>query len=166
MSAFSDLLTFLADTQLKLTQFADGLSEDELRWSDSPEEFSVLENVCHLRDLEVQGYTSRIERILSESEPSLPDIDGARIAAEGNYHAEDFHTALASFRDARIANLQKLSQATPDQLQSGAMMEGVGKITLEYLADMMRAHDEVHLEDLRVLRQRLEKRRNAHATAV
>ena len=166
MSAFSDLLNFLGDTHLKLASFAEGLSANELRWRDTAEEFSVLENICHLRDLELQGYTPRIERILAETEPSLLDVDGARLAAEGNYYAEDPTSALQAFRAARAANVLKFQNATPDELERAGMMEGVGRITLEHLAEMMRSHDEDHLEDLRVMRQRLEKRRASHATAV
>jgi hypothetical protein len=166
MSAFAELLTFLGDTHLKLAGFADGLSAEELRWRDSAEEFSVVENICHLRDLEMQGYTPRIARILTESEPSLPDFDGARVAAEGDYNAEDPSSALEVFRTARGGNVLKLQNATPDELDRAGTMEGVGRITLEHLAEMMRSHDEGHLEDLRVLRQRLEKRRQLQATMV
>jgi len=52
----------------------------------SPDEFSVLENICHLRDLELQGYTPRIRRILAEADPDLADFDGARVAAESSYN--------------------------------------------------------------------------------
>ena len=43
----------------------------------------MLEHVCHLRDIEVEGYAPRLKRILSEDGPFLPDIDGRRLASSG-----------------------------------------------------------------------------------
>jgi hypothetical protein len=44
------------------------------------------------------------------------------------------------------------------------LLEGVGRITLIELAEKMLEHDEGHIEDLRVLQQRLERRRRAGAS--
>jgi len=156
-----ELLNFLARTPAVLAGFASGLSDAELRWGSSADRFSILENICHLRDLELQGYAKRIERILNENEPELPDFDGARVAAEGNYNAEYVSTALEVFRVARNANLEKLKAAVGEGLSRTGSLEGVGQITLPRLAEMMREHDEGHLEDLRVLRQQLERHRSS-----
>ena len=153
------LLDFLADTPDKLANFAAALSDEEVRQRTSPELFSTLENICHLRDLELQGYATRIDRILTEDQPSLADFDGARVAAEGNYNGEDPGRALAEFRNGRNANVQKLRSATANELTRAGLLEGVGLITLPKLAELMGEHDEGHLEDLRVLQQQLERRR-------
>ncbi len=158
------LLNFLDATPNKLAVFAAGLSPAELCWKHSEAEFSVLENLCHLRDLEQQGYGPRIERILSELDPVLADFDGARVAAEGNYNGESPHFALQAFATAREKNVRSMKNLTEDQLQRAGVLEGVGRVTLGQLAEKMREHDEGHLEDLRVLRQQLERRRRAGAS--
>jgi hypothetical protein len=48
-----------------------------------------------------------------------------------------------------------LRSLSEEQLERAGTLEGVGKITLMRLAEMMREHDEGHIEELRVLRQRL-----------
>lgn len=53
---FRVLLDLLSETPTRLAIHTAGLSGAELRWRNSPDEFSVLENICHLRDLEFQGY--------------------------------------------------------------------------------------------------------------
>ncbi len=93
---FAALLAFLDETPNQLANSTSGLSNQELRFQNSPEEFSVLENICHLRDLELQGYTPRIRRILAEADPALADFDGARVAAESNYNNEQPGSALRS----------------------------------------------------------------------
>lgn len=156
---FPDLLQFLDGTPAQISELIDGLSDSELRWQDSESEFSAVASICHLRDLEVQGYATRIKRILDESDPALPDFDGARVAAESNYNQEQLDAAFPAFLLTRKQNVQKLRSLTEEQLRRTGTLEGVGRITLTRLAQMMREHDEGHLEDLRVLRQRLEKKR-------
>ena len=156
---FTALLEWLDDTPNKVASFIAEFSDAELRFQNSPDEFSALENVCHLRDLELQGYTSRIRRIMEEATPALADFDGARVAAESSYNSERPASALQAFQTARRENVEKLGAATEQELGSEGKLEGVGSITLRRLAEMMREHDEGHLADLRVLRQRIERTR-------
>jgi hypothetical protein len=62
---------------------------------------SPLETICHLRDIEAEGYTTRINRILIETNPVLGDIDGGRLAVERNYNDQDPDLALHEFTIAR-----------------------------------------------------------------
>jgi len=155
---FAALLDFLDDTPAQLTNFTRALTDVDLRLQSSPGEFSALENICHLRDLELQGYTTRIRRILSETEPALADFDGARVAAESFYNNEQLDTALSAFQQARRENVATLRSLTEALRQRSGTLEGVGRITLRRLAEMMREHDEGHLDDLRILSQRLKHR--------
>ncbi|MGH9931926.1 MAG: DinB family protein [Pyrinomonadaceae bacterium] len=157
---FRTLLDFLNETPIKLANFTGGLSDTEFRLQNSPDEFSALENICHLRDLELQGYTPRIKRILAEANPALADFDGARVAAESSYNNEQPGVALQAFQTARRENVELLRTLTEEQLEREGTLAGVGSITLRRLAEMMREHDEGHLEDLRVLLQRLKRNRN------
>lgn len=156
---FAALLAFLAETPNQLAHSTSGLSNQELRFQNSPEEFSVLENLCHLRDLERQGYTPRIRRILAEVDPALADFDGARVAAESDYNNEQPGSALEAFQAARQQNVAVLRTLTEGQLNREGNLAGVGKVTLRRLAEMICEHDEGHLADLRALRRRLERSR-------
>jgi hypothetical protein len=151
------LLSFLDETPKKLAILSRGLSNAEFRFKNSADEFSVLENICHLRDLELQAYTSRIRRMIAETNPSLADFDGARVAAENDYDNEQPHFALQTFQTARKENVETMRGLTEEQLKREATLEGVGRITLRRLAELMREHDEGHLEDLRILGERLKR---------
>jgi hypothetical protein len=155
---FVVLLERLNETPNKLASFTAGLSQAELQFQNSPDEFSVLENICHLRDLELQGYTPRISRILAEADPALADFDGARVAAESNYQNEQPQVALRTFQIARKANVDRLRSLSEEELKREGTCEGVGTITLRQLVGKMREHDEGHLDDLRVLRLQLNRR--------
>jgi hypothetical protein len=161
---FISLLEFLSITAARISELVEGLSDSELLWRNTGSEFSAVENICHLRDLELRGYLPRISRMLDETVPALADFDGARVAAESNYNREQPGLAFQAFVLTRKENVQKLRSSTEEQLRREGTLEGVGKITLKRLAEMMREHDEGHIEDLRVLRQRLEKLRSREAS--
>ena len=146
----SDLIDALARTpeRLRVTITAQiaNFSEEQLRKRRADDEFSAVETICHLRDIEVEGYTVRINRLLNEELPSLPDIDGARLAVERHYNSQNIQQALDAFRQARIQNVRILRGLAPEQLGRAGTLEGVGDVTLERLLLMMREHDEDHLQ--------------------
>ena len=77
-----ELIETLARTPEAIANLVHDLSNDDLRWRNENGEFSAIENVCHLRDIEVEGYTVRLNRIINQENPFLADIDGGRLAIE------------------------------------------------------------------------------------
>jgi len=53
------------------------------------DEFCAVEHVCHLRDLERDGFTPRIQSVIDNDDPQLFDFDGAGVAAASDYRAEN-----------------------------------------------------------------------------
>ena len=149
------LLDALSRTPAEVTRLVKGLPQERLRTRPNPEEFSAVENVCHLRDIEVDGYAQRIARILNETNPTLADVDGARLAIERDYNSQELEPALETFRQTRERNVQLLRKLAASNFDRKALLEGVGEITLFKLIGMMNEHDEGHLEDLRWLSRAL-----------
>jgi hypothetical protein len=151
------LLAQLAHTPAQLAELIDGLPQDSVRVRQAPDEFSVVENVCHLRDIEVEGYAIRIRRLLTEDHPALTDIDGTRLAIEREYNRQDLQEALMTFTRARQENLSLLGKTSDSDFEREGELEGVGKINLEKLLEMICEHDEGHIDELRIARRRLLK---------
>jgi hypothetical protein len=114
--------------------------------------FSLVEHVCHLRDIEIEGYRARIERMLAEATPYLPDLDGDRLARERNYPSQDLRAAERAFAETRATLVLQLAALMPEERRRAGMLEGVGRITLADLAATMRQHDREHLAELAALR--------------
>ncbi len=148
---FAALVTSLSRMPDALTGMLGELPERAVAIRASPDEFSVLENICHLRDIEMEGYATRIRRILNEDNPSLADIDGSRLAIERSYNAQSLSEALQSFTKARQENVALLSQVSEEQLNRTGVLEGAGEVTLGKLMLMMNEHDEGHLDELRLI---------------
>lgn len=148
-------LASLEKTPKKVVQLTNGLTDAELRAKDAGGAFSVLENVCHLRDIETDGYTERIARILNENKPLLPDINGSRLAIERDYNNQELEASVQAFAHARGRNIETLQALDEKQINREGKLEGVGRITLGELLRMMREHDEDHIRELRTIRARL-----------
>lgn len=151
-----DIVDSLATTPETVASLVNNLSNRQLRFRNSPEEFSALENVCHLRDIEIDGYGERIVRILNESQPLLPDIDGGRLAVERDYNSQSLELFLQDFTHARGRNIELLKGLSANQIKREGRLEGVGLISLQELLRMMGEHDEDHIRELRVIRKRFE----------
>jgi hypothetical protein len=144
-----NLLATLERTPVEIARLVNDLPPSQLVVRPTPDEFSVLENVSHLRDLEIEGYAVRIQRLLAEDGPALADFDGARVAMERDYNKNNPREALAEFTSARRRNLALLENASTEQFERKGLLEGVGEISLARLLEMMLEHDEGHLDDLR-----------------
>jgi len=150
---FNELLSLLAAAPAKIQRLLEKTSDEQLRRRPSEGEFSCLENVCHLRDIEADGYTTRIHRILKEDKPLLADIDGGRLAVEREYNKQDVHEALRAFARARTESTSVLADLRPEELSREGTLEGVGNVKLEDLLLMMRDHDAGHLKDIEQMLQ-------------
>ena len=155
---FKDLLASLGRTPELINDMLSRVPQSS--WNTRPlaGEWSFAENMCHLRDLEREGYGVRIVRILEEEMPFLPDFDGAAIAKERNYAEQDAGQALEDFAAARANNVARLSKLEPGSLARTATLEGSGVITLRRLMDFINDHDTHHLADLRRLFEPLGKK--------
>lgn len=120
---------------------------DALQWKPAPEEFSLVEHACHLRDLEREGYLVRVRRMLAEVLPELPGFDGATLAQERHYLAQDAHAAAREFAAARAELLWRLKALTAADLAREGRFEG-RRICMADLVAMIAEHDHGHREEI------------------
>ena len=121
-------------------------------WDGVPSEaLTALEQVCHVRDIEVEGYQRRIARTLAEDTPFLPSIDTDALVRDRRYAEDDAGAALAAFRAARVATLRTIEGIAPRDFGRPAMFEGYGPVTLRGLVHFLCSHDQQHLAGLQWL---------------
>ena len=145
---FETLLLTLESTPALLAQAADVLSPSCARHRPAEGAFSFVENVWHMADLEREGYGSRIQRILAEDNPALPNFDGDRLARERGYQERDIVQGLAVFAHARAQNLATLRLLRPADWERSGSQEGVGRVSLSDIPRMMAEHDRSHGADI------------------
>jgi hypothetical protein len=121
--------------------------EENLALRPSPDMFALVEQACHLRDLEREGYLVRVRRILTENRPALEGFDGQAVAAERDYASQDAHAAAQDFAAARRELVAVLGALSPAELAREATFEGRA-ITLAGLVGMIDAHDTGHRQEI------------------
>ena len=147
----NDAITALRLMPETLQQKIEGLTDAQIHFRPQGGYFSVLENICHLRDIEIEGYGVRLKRILADNHPTLPDLDGGQLARERRYSEQALQPALDAFIQARHANLEILEKVTEPQVARTAHLETVGEITLGKLLELWVEHDRGHVQELRQL---------------
>jgi hypothetical protein len=143
----------LSETAGALRHFMPEFTEGALRrppqvQASGVETFSAIGHVCHLRDIEIEGYQVRIRRLRSEENPVLPSLSGERLAIERQYDLEDRDRALAAFEAGRQESLVMLRSVEPPEWDRAGAFEGYGQISLLRLVEIMVEHDSGHLQAL------------------
>ncbi|MEO5677811.1 MAG: DinB family protein [Usitatibacter sp.] len=134
----------------------DATPPDDLGSRPGPEEFSLLEHACHLRDLEREGYLVRARRALTEACPALEPFDGAKVAAARDYLSQDARIAAREFAAARRELVGLLTPLTVDDMRREARF-GDQPVCLGDLVAMMVEHDRGHRGEIERLVDELEE---------
>lgn len=121
-------------------------------WEGIPSErFSPLGQLCHVRDIEIDGYHVRLRRMLEEDRPLLVSLDSDALASERRYDTADAAGVLAEFRTARRRTIDIVSRLTPAQLARTAAFEGYGALTVRGLVHYLCSHVQQHLAGMQWL---------------
>jgi hypothetical protein len=153
----NDVLDALARMPEELARVLRSIPEGRLRWTPSSwggapgETFSAVGHLCHLRDIERDGYHVRIQRMLDEPDPMLVSLDGYEIARERAYEQADAEAALAAFAAARAETVARLRPLDDARLDRAGDFAEYGRLTLRALVHYLRSHDQQHLAGLHFL---------------
>ena len=154
-NTFAANLAALAAMPARLAEIAAAIPAGRWRTRAKDGGFSLQEHTCHLRDIEIEAFRARLERILAESMPMLPDVDGAALARARDYHRQDLTRAQAVFAAVRADMVQRFAGLSPEDRRRVGVMEGVGEITIDGLVAKMLEHDAEHAAELDQLRRDL-----------
>lgn len=149
-----EVFRILGSTPDQIRQLVAGLSEQQLRFRPSQEEWSIKEVMAHLRDTaELAQY--RLRRILTEDNPLLPAFEPDKTASERNYLGNPTDPILPAFEERRRQVLETLRGLSEAQWQRTGVREGLGQMTLSEIMERMAEHDLTHLEQMRRVRAQL-----------
>ncbi len=143
-----ELLASLISMPEYLREIFAGLTSEQARTPGPDGAFSPVEHAWHLADLEREGFAVRIVRLLSESEPYLPDFDGTKIAAERNYRSLSLEEGILAFMEARRKNIAALPAIDSPMWSRSGTQEGVGGVSLCDVPNFMLQHDSAHRAEI------------------
>jgi hypothetical protein len=121
-------------------------------WDGVPsEQFTAIEQICHVRDIEIDGYHERLRRMLETESPLLESIDSYVVAKQKRYGEEDAEAVFAAIRAARERTLQIIRPLGERELARTGEFEGYGTLTVKSLIHYLCSHDQQHLSGLQWL---------------
>jgi len=106
-------------------------------------DFALVEQACHLRDLDREAFLVRACRMLAETRPELEPFHGDAAARERDYIAQDADRATRDFAAARAELITLFASLAPRELERDGLFAGE-RITLRGLVAMVEAHDAEH----------------------
>ncbi|MFY0568665.1 DinB family protein [Archangium lansingense] len=165
MTMIATTLSALAEFPSQLEQFYDAFPRELTRWiPDSwegcpSENLTALEQICHVRDIELEGYHVRFRRLLNETGPVLASLDTYALVKERNYAAAEPSAVFGAFRAARQATVETLRPLSDEQLARAGTFEGYGPVTVRGLLHYLCSHDQQHLAGLQWLMGKAESAR-------
>ncbi|MGZ5431146.1 MAG: DinB family protein, partial [Thermoanaerobaculia bacterium] len=148
-------LETLAATPAALKAALRGVPRKLLLFTPAPGKWSILEILCHLRDMEREAYLERYTRILAENEPRLPDLNGDALAIERDYRGQKAGDVLRDWARLRRESLRLLKKSKPEQWRRAGIHETAGRLTID---DLVVRHavgnDAAHLAQIDAIKRR------------
>jgi DinB superfamily len=139
-------LRILRRTPGSLRELLGPASAAELAWRPPSGRWSISMVLAHLADVEVNGFQSRFQVMLSADQPRLPSYDQMALFQAGAQF--DAYAEIARFEERRAATLALL-EAMPDGAgERTGRHEELGVITVAQLLNEFAFHDLGHLRQV------------------
>lgn len=157
MSELSYLLGLLRRFPEALNAQLDAVPESAIdfapnSWEGVPsEELTIRQQICHLRDIETDGYAVRFARVLSEENSFLASVDTYALVSSRDYDRTNIIAAFDAFASARSETIEMLAGAKTVDLNRIGEFEGYGPVTLKGLVHFLVSHDQQHLSGIQWL---------------
>ena len=141
----AELSQRLANTIPSLRELTAKLGPDEWLYRPSPDEWSVTEIICHLRDVDREIHLPRLHSLIIEKEPFMPGVVSDDWAIERDYQAQDGQAALAALSATRAELLDLLPPAGSPIWERRGRHTFFGPTSFLELVCLALEHDILHL---------------------
>ena len=130
-----------------ITRFCKGIPEHIADQNQGADYFTLREVLAHLADWE-PIWLERIQRIVQEDSPVLPNIDEGKIAELNNYATTPVEVSLEKFTSGRSALVEYLQSLPSEAFARSGIRPEIGTITIKDIATIVLAHDTYHIAQL------------------
>ena len=158
-SSRSAFLATLRATPAVLDSFSRILPEVDWARRPEPEEWSLTEIFCHLRDVEMEVNLPRIHSVIESSNPFLPGQDTDPWADARQYCLQNGMQALRQFFSTRHELVELLESLDQEGWQRPARHAIFGPTRLHELVNIIASHDRLHVQQLHRLIERISPER-------
>jgi hypothetical protein len=139
----------LARTVPTLREMTHGLDLDTWRHRPGPDQWSITEVVCHLRDVDREVHYVRLRSLTDLEEPFMPGVVSDAWAVERDYQSQDGPQAFADLVLSRRKLLSLLPPVGASLWERRGRHTFFGPTTFWELVCLVLEHDELHIEQVR-----------------
>lgn len=140
----------LRETPIRIEALTAGLSPADLQRRPMPDEWSINDNLAHLRaSADVWG--RYMGRILAEDHPAFTSINPRAHLRKTDYPVQAFAPSFQAFATQRAKLLATLDALPPDAWSRTAMVKVYGELWehgVQYYGDKLARHEAVHLPQI------------------
>jgi hypothetical protein len=140
-------LAALATFPVALRQQVAGLSDAALRFRPAPGEWSVVENIGHLIDIDAL-MLGRVGQIIARDNPPLQPFDVDMAVQRGDYQNKHAPFLLATFAERRAALVEEWRYIMPANLARAGQHPTRGAVTVADLIAMVARNDLAHRDQI------------------
>lgn len=139
-------LAILRSTPAVFDTWLRGIPEPALRKKPAKDEWSVLEVLWHLADMENEVYKPQWRQLLSDPSKLISPPDTSRWAKQRGYQARDLSPALSSFLKARLSSLSLIDDLITKGMSGQSIRHSIlSHAKISELIGFVAKHDRIHL---------------------
>ncbi len=142
------LIERLESSAEDLASYLGKFSEQELLTPPAPNEWSIHQVICHLRDNEEQVFLFRVKKILVEDNPPVPNFEQDAWQREHYSSTEPLKKMLADFRAARRKQIALLRKTTDRDWSRTARHPEYGTISIYWIVNYNVNHTLEHVAQI------------------
>jgi HAD superfamily hydrolase (TIGR01549 family) len=144
----SAIIATLRSTPALLHSLCAGLSPEAWVRRPAENEWSVLEILCHLADMDTEVNLPRLRKVLEETNPFVAGMDADAWADERGYIQREGMQSLQNFINARLQLIAFLEQLSPEDWKRSARHAVFGPTRLHEMAIFAAGHDRLHVRQV------------------
>jgi FMN phosphatase YigB (HAD superfamily) len=142
------LKAILRSTPAALATLLAGRSPSDLTHHPQPGEWSVVEVLCHLRDVEREVNLTRLEKVMETNNPFFAGQDTDQWAMERQYIQQDCFDAHEAFLQARMKLIAVVESLTDTDWERSIRHAIFGPTSLAELINIIARHDRLHVNQV------------------
>jgi hypothetical protein len=129
-------------------QLLENVDEPEIKWSQEPEKWCLLEIVCHLHDEEIEDFRTRVKCVLEDPEKPPPSFDPLTWVEERNYKGQNYNEVLRKFLTERENSVKWLRSLKDPNWKNTYQHPKLGPMSAELFLTNWLAHDFLHIRQI------------------
>ena len=124
------------------------VTKQEYLWKPDPENWCLLEIICHLYDEEREDFRARTKSVLENPESPLASIDPVAWVFDRKYLQQDFEAKTADFLNERKASIKWLKSLKLPNWDNAYHHPKLGPLTAGSFLSNWLAHDYIHIRQI------------------